>query len=369
MCQKKIGKVQVRHVTQEVGKVQRQHETWFVCIHGYLFDTPSLYDDTYYSSFLNIFRFSYNMSATVIHSSGKGEEENKSNSQETTDQKLNKAVSRFNPLVEYQNDPNPPLLRYVEEGKEITRKLTELNKQYRQEFRQKLVRLKKSAKKTAQPAVEFQAAVSALREEYPTLEEYKQKIQDLYTSVKNTQLDKASEIDKVFLKALTALQTRYPIAEAHRQKVKELYKKITPSEIDRKCAIVYKEDENGVVKYGAAVFRRDAVEETVEDDSENTDDIYGRISRNLKTSRVYQRITKNGKSIVEEKISKNIKNTALSRYYLKPVSIQLPTNHKTMSGSDKLVFIRRQLYFHGTKAKKPEPEEDTSNYSSVSQHL
>src|SRR5665648_505757 len=360
MCQKKIGKVQVRHVTQEVGKVQRQHETWFVCIHGYLFDTPSLYDDTYYSSFLNIFRFSYNMSATVIHSSGKGEEENKSNSQETTDQKLNKAVSRFNPLVEYQNDPNPPLLRYVEEGKEITRKLTELNKQYRQEFRQKLVRLKKSAKKTAQPAVEFQAAVSALREEYPTLEEYKQKIQDLYTSVKNTQLDKASEIDKVFLKALTALQTRYPIAEAHRQKVKELYKKITPSEIDRKCAIVYKEDENGVVKYGAAVFRRDAVEKAIDMvyDSENTDDRYG------------IRITKNAKSnIVEERISKNIKNTALARYYLQPVSVQLPVNYKTMSGSDKLVFIRRQLYFHGTKAKKPEPEEDTSNYSSVSQHL
>lgn len=143
-------------------------------------------------------------------------------------------------IERYDNDPNPPLIRYVKEGKELDNQLYQLKEEY-------------GNKKSDEEQKEY------------------------------------------------------------RNKIKSIYKNAKPSQIKREFAIAFDEKEDGKVVYGAAVFRRDSPNEM----------------RN-----------------------RNIRFTALARYYQRPVTVQLPENYKTMSLTDKIVFLRKQIYTCKTRGEK-----------------
>lgn len=266
---------------------------------------------------------------TPIQLSGK-EQESKSKPQIVKVQVPNRQVSELNPVMQqYLNDSNPPLIRYIKEGKAITRRLKELKKEYEGELRQKLRALKKCARKTGKTDAELAVAEHELLQKQPTLELYKQKIKAL-EKLASSEMGKefVTAMDELkkneFVTAMDELKKQYPSAEAYRQKVKELYKNVKPTEINRECAFAYQEEENGIVRYGAAVFKRDGPKEVV---------------------------------------NKNIKNTALARYYFRPVFVQLSDDYKTMSESQKLLFIRNRLHAYGTKGE----DQVADNYKTMSQ--
>lgn len=92
----------------------------------------------------------------------------------------------------------------------------------------------------------------------------------------------------------------------YKERVRYIYKSIKPRDISRQLVFVFKTDLTArTLTYGVCIFRRDHINEI---------------------------------------ISKNIKNTALARYYDSPTIVALPQGYETWKSSQKLAFLRNHLH-------------------------